>query len=197
VAAVCEQEDLAAGLAKHLDRHYEQFVLAYQHRIYGFVLRLTGSRQDAEEIAQDTFIRAYRALAAYPAERIRAMRLLPWLYQIALNAVRNHLRRRSASPLPIDDPKGEGVALDFADDPQREPPAQVEQAELREELARTLAALPVHFRAAVILRHVEGYTYQQIAEILGEPVGTVKSHTHRGTLLLRDMLVTAGSEVRA
>ncbi len=191
---MCERE-LAAALAGDLDGRFEQLMLGYQHRIFGFVLRLTGRRQDAEEIAQDTFLRAYKALATYPPARIRDLRLAPWLYQIALNLVRNAARRHAPSTVPLDAPTEEGQALEIADDAHLEPPAYAERVETQRELARLLVALPVHFRAAVVLRHVEGRTYQEMAEILDEPVGTVKSHTHRGTLLLRTMLAGRESEV--
>ncbi|MBF6591746.1 MAG: RNA polymerase sigma factor [Ktedonobacterales bacterium] len=195
-----EHDELAAALATHLDRHFERFVVAYQRRIYAFALRLTGQAQDAEEVAQDTFVRAYRALAAYPTERVRTLRLQPWLYQIALNIVRNRVRPRRLVITPLD-ACGDGPPLEVADDAEARPEAQAEGAERRRELATLVASLPEHFRVAVVLRHVEGRTYREMAEILGEPEGTVKSHTHRGTLLLRKWLTVqpsamGSSEVR-
>ena len=85
-------DDLTEALACDVDRQFERLVLAYQDRLYGFVLRLSGSPRDAEEITQDAFIRAYHALVRYPKERIQALALRPWLYQIALNAFRNARR---------------------------------------------------------------------------------------------------------
>src|SRR5207245_4916500 len=79
-----DDSSLARALADDLDGHFEQLVRTYQDRLYGFALRLTDSRQDAEESTQDAFVRAYRALERYPAERRRELRLRPWLYQIAL-----------------------------------------------------------------------------------------------------------------
>jgi RNA polymerase sigma-70 factor (ECF subfamily) len=193
---MCERE-LAAALASDLDVHFERLVLAYQHRVFGFILRLSGSRSDAEEIAQDTFLRAYRALASYAPERVRALRMMPWLYQIALNLFRNQVRRPAPRTVSIDAPEDDGEALGFADDPLKEPEARLERAEAQGELARMVAALPPHFRAAVVLRHVEGRTYEEMARILGAPVGTVKSHTHRGTAQLRTMLAGRESEVQA
>jgi RNA polymerase sigma-70 factor (ECF subfamily) len=193
---MCEQE-LAAALAGDLDMHFERLVIAYQHRVFGFVLRLSGSRPDAEEIAQDTFLRAYRALSGYPPERVRALRLMPWLYQIALNLFRNHVRRVVPRTVPLDASEDDGAALEIADNAREDPETRLERAEAQGELARLVAALPPHFRAAVVLRHVEGRTYDEMARILDAPVGTVKSHTHRGTALLRTMLADRESEVRA
>ena len=87
-------QDVSAALAADLEGSFEQVVVAYQNRLYGFALRLTGSPQDAEEITQDAFVRAYRALATYPAMRIRTLALRPWLHQILLNVFRNRVRYR-------------------------------------------------------------------------------------------------------
>jgi RNA polymerase sigma-70 factor, ECF subfamily len=191
---MCERE-LAEALAGDLDTHFERLVLAYQHRIFGFILRLSGNRQDAEEIAQDAFLRAHRAMASYPSERIRTLRLVPWLYQIALNLFRNRVRRHLPPTASLDAPAEDGETLEVADDASHDPLARAERVETQRELARIMAALPTHFRTAVVLRHVEGRTYDEMAQILGQPVGTVKSHTHRGTALLRTMLEGRESEV--
>jgi RNA polymerase sigma-70 factor, ECF subfamily len=79
-------QDMSAALAADLDGSFEQVVVAYQHRLYAFALRLTGNPQDAEEITQDAFVRAYRALATYPASRLRSLALRPWLHQITLTS---------------------------------------------------------------------------------------------------------------
>src|SRR6266702_2398549 len=98
------EKDLSAELAADLDKHFEHLVRTFQDRLYGFTLRLTGSRQDAEESTQDVFVRAYRALEKYPEERRRDLRLRPWLYQIALNVVRNRVRRPRLTEVPVDGP---------------------------------------------------------------------------------------------
>src|ERR1700687_5161003 len=83
-----DEQTLSAHLAMDLDGHFEDFVRTYQDRMYAFALRLTGSRQDAEESTQDAFVRAYRALQHYPEDRRRALRLRPWLYQLPIHVVR-------------------------------------------------------------------------------------------------------------
>jgi len=191
---MCERE-LTAALASDLDTAFERLVITYQPRIYGFLVRLAANRQDAEEIAQDTFLRAYRALAGYPPERVRELRLAAWLYQIALNLFRNRLRRRSPT-VSLDASAAGEAPLDVAENPRQGPAVRAEEAESQRELARLVAALPPHFRVAVVLRHVEGRTYEEMARILDAPIGTVKSHTHRGTRQLRLMLTARESEVR-
>src|SRR5438270_12672553 len=103
------EQGLAERLATDLDGHFEHLVRTYQDRLYGFALRLTGSRQDAEESTQDAFVRAYRALQGYAEDRRRALRLRPWLYQITLNVVRNRVRRPALVAVSVDGPLGNGL----------------------------------------------------------------------------------------
>jgi RNA polymerase sigma-70 factor, ECF subfamily len=190
---------LTAALATDLDRSFERVVVAYQGRIYGFALRLTGNPQDAEEVAQDAFVRAYRALRKFEAERIAALALRPWLYQIALNAARNRARGRRHRTVPlIVGEEAERETRDGVPEPPdgaTEGPAEfAERAGVGAMLARLVAQLPERYRAAVILRHIEGLSYPEAAAVLGQPVGTVKANVHRGTKLLRAGWLTQGHE---
>jgi RNA polymerase sigma-70 factor (ECF subfamily) len=189
-----ERDDLVAALAANLDAAFERLVLAYQNRLYGFALRLIGQHEDAEEIAQDTLVRAYRALAGYPAERIRTLALRPWLFQILLNVVRNRARGSSLRVVPLGEPDG-AVCETLAASEGEQPEAVVERAEQGRELAALVAALPVRYRAAIVLRHVEGLSYGELALALGQPVGTVKANVHRGVQLLRAAHARKMSEV--
>src|SRR6266567_844722 len=105
-----DEQSLSAHLAADLEGHFEHLVRTYQGRLYSFALRLTGSRQDAEESTQDAFVRAYRALQGYAEERRRALRIRPWLYQITLNVVRNRVRRPMLVTVAVDGPLGNGLA---------------------------------------------------------------------------------------
>jgi RNA polymerase sigma-70 factor (ECF subfamily) len=180
------QPELPDRLARDLDGSFEELVLAHQRLVFGLALRVVGDRADAEEVAQDTFERAYHALAGYPAERVAAMRLRPWLARIALNLARNRLRRRPPPARPLEDGDGQPVAV--AAPAAAEPAAVAERGQERELLAELLAGLPRPYREAVVLRHVEGLAYAEVAEVLGRPVGTVKTHVHRGVRQLRDSL---------
>jgi RNA polymerase sigma-70 factor (ECF subfamily) len=182
------EEDLRAALASDLDGTFERLVLAYQGRLYAFALRLTGRREDAEEIAQDAFMRAYRALAAYPAERIACLALRAWLFQITVNVARNRRRRPGVKTVPLDGDGSEAAFAEPEDDVRTRPEALAERGETARTLAAELAALPDRYRAAVVLRHVEGLGYAELAGVLGQPVGTVKANVHRGVLLLRKAL---------
>jgi len=180
------QPELPDRLARDLDGSFEELVLAHERLVFGLALRVVGDRGDAEEVAQDTFERAYWALAGYPAERVAAMRLRPWLARIALNLARNRLRRRPPPARPLED--GDGQPLAVAAPAAAEPAQVAERGQERALLAELLAGLPRAYREAVVLRHVEGLAYAEVAEVLARPVGTVKTHVHRGVRQLRDDL---------
>ena len=188
------EDELYIMLNGDLDSSFEQMVLAYQHRLYGFALRLSSNPQDAEEIAQDAFVRAYRALPGYSAEQRSTLAIRPWLYQIALNVYRNRVRRHTLRQIPLDpgdDDDRSSPAYQIESDRRERPDIAAEAGEDRRELAAHLAALPEHLRVAVVLRHVEGMGYDEIATLLAQPVGTVKAHVHRGTQRVREALVAA------
>lgn len=177
-------DELREGMARNLDDGFEQLVLAYQHRLFAFALRYCGRAQDAEEVVQDAFVRAYRALATYSAERVRALAPRPWLFQITVNVARNRARSGRLATVPYD---VEGWT-EPPDDAGEQPEAVLERAESGAELGALVAALPERYRAAVILRHVNELSYAEAAALLGRPVGTVKSDVHRGLDLLRGAL---------
>ena len=183
--------ELPARLARDLDGSFEALVVAHQRLDFGLALRVVDDRADAEEVAQDTFVRAYHALAGYEAERVAAMRLRPWLAQIALNLARNRVRRRPPPHRPLED--GDGQPLALAAPAAAEPAELAERRVERDFWAGLLAGLPRGQREAVVLRHVEGLPYAEVAEVLGRPVGTVKTHVHRGVRQLRERL-EAGKE---
>jgi RNA polymerase sigma-70 factor, ECF subfamily len=153
-------------------------VAAHQDLVYGVCLRVVREPAAAEDVAQDAFVNAYRALLRYPPERIAELRLRPWLARIALNLARNSLRdRRPSDPL-------DGAALPAAQAAD-EPLNLAQRREERNLWARLLAGLPDRYRLAVALRHVDGLSYAELAEALRRPSGSVKSDVHRGIALLR------------
>jgi RNA polymerase sigma-70 factor, ECF subfamily len=176
---------LSSRLASDLDGHFEELVRTFQDRLYGFALRLTASPQDAEESTQDAFVRAYRAIQRYPAERVATLRLRPWLYQITLNVVRNRVRGAQLEQVAIDGPAGDTLASHTRGD---QPEPATLEAESRDRLAHLINQLPERYATAVVLRHVQGLSYAEAADVLGQPVGTTKSDVHRGLRLLRAAL---------
>ena len=189
-----DAQQLPAALAADLDSSFEQLVLLYQNRLYAFARHLSGSQQDAEEIVQDAFVRAYRALAGYDSARVQALALRPWLYQITLNVCRNRQRTRQPQWVPLAD-RSVGDSAELADDTIRQPETVLERAEESRALSRIVAGLPERYRAAVILRHIAGFSYPELAALLNQPIGTVKANVHRGTKLLRAALTAQFEEV--
>jgi RNA polymerase sigma factor (sigma-70 family) len=158
------------------ERVFERMVTEHQHRVYALGLALTGNRQDAEEVAQDTFLRAHRALVTYPPARIRDLKQRAWLHAIALNVVRNRTRGKKLRVVALN-----GSEPDHSSGPEEDVMRRVEV----ENLAAKVAGLPSRYRDAVVLRHVQELSYAEAAEVLGVPVGTVKSNVHRGLQLLK------------
>lgn len=194
--AMAQDDELRDRLADDLDGTFEEFVRVYQDRLFSFALRLTSRREDAEEIAQDAFVRAYRALATYPAERIRAMALRAWLYQITLNVTRNRLRGKKVKLVSLDhplSPRGD-TAWEAQDAEAKRPDARYEASRRRADMASLVAGLPERYRAPILLRYVEGLPLEEVARVLGQPVGTAKSNVHRGVNALREALVASRRE---
>ncbi len=179
-------DTLEAALARDLEGSFERMVREYQDRLYSFAHRLTGNPEDAEEIAQDAFVRAYRALKSYPAERIGALRLKAWLYQITLNLARNRFRVKRQKFVSIDERSENGrPAWEPEDDPDTRPDSRLEQGRRRADIATLVAGLPERYRSALILRYMEGLRLEEVASVLKQPLGTVKSNVHRAVNALR------------
>ena len=176
--------DILDLLATDLDRYFHHLVLSTQQRLYAFALRQAGSPQDAEDIVQESFIRAYHALADYPAERIRIMKLQPWLYKITLNVFYRHSSGSLFQCLPLDLSE-ESTLIEIEDDEREQPEKVLENREDLREIEALIARLPEQYRVAVSCYYFEELSYREIAELLNQPVGTVKSNVHRGMLLLR------------
>ncbi|MBV8434339.1 MAG: sigma-70 family RNA polymerase sigma factor [Candidatus Eremiobacteraeota bacterium] len=168
--------------------NFERIVDDYQRRLYGFALRMTGNREDAEEIVQDAFVRAYRALGKMSPEQRAELRLQPWLYTITLNVTRNRLRSKRPANVALDALADPDALLRESNEGPPQPEIIVEQNADVALVERALLQLPVHLRAAATLRFIEGRSHPEIAEILHQPIGTVKSHVHRAVRILRRIL---------
>jgi RNA polymerase sigma-70 factor (ECF subfamily) len=187
VACGCVPADadamLAVALARDLDRSFEHLVIAYRSRIVTFVARMLHDDARAEDVAQDVFVRAYRALQTYPAERRAALRLRSWLYAIAHNLTRNAFRDAPppSDPLEYDDGAPRAGLVDGKPGPE----SLVLRAEAWESIGDAIARLSAALRPAFVMRYVDDLSYEEIAESLDQPVGTVKASAHRGLLAVR------------
>ncbi len=165
---------------------YERLVLRYQDRIHALVLRMVRDRQDAEDLTQEAFIRAFRALHAFRAEAS----FHTWIFRIAVNTVISHRRKKqlpTAAAIGTSEPDDPVATID-PPDPRRSPDEALEAEERRKAVVHAVNTLDPEFRDAIALRDLQGCTYDQMAEILGCPVGTVKSRIHRARLALKEIL---------
>lgn len=157
----------------------EALAAAHGASLTRLALRLTGNRADAEDLVQETYVRALRALPTFEPGSVDA-----WLRRIATNLFLDQARRRARLRFdPFPEGAEERVATG-AEGPER----RFERAHLDVDVAAALAELPPDFRAAVVLCDLEGYSYQEVAETLGLKLGTVRSRIHRGRTQLRHAL---------
>jgi len=168
---------LSARLAIDVDAAFEALVRAHVDRLFSIALRILGDRGDAEEAAQDALVRAYRALEGYEEERIRELRLRAWLTTIVVNVCRNRTRVKRVRTTELGFEPGAEPAVD-----------PVARRDAREAWAALLMTLPVSQRVAIVLRHVDGLSYQEMSAALGKPEGTLKAQVHRGLAALREAL---------
>ena len=180
------------------DTAFDGLIEMYSAKLYKVAYALLGSRQDAEEVVQDTFLRAYRALQAFRGESS----LETWLHRITVNLARNKYQwnHRRGSGLNVsltvggDDAGGESGTENEQDVPDRrmEPDLVLEQGEIGTNIMKALNSLPDNLRETMLLRHVDDMPYEQIAQRLDCKVGTVKSRLSRGREMLRDYLAAVG-----
>jgi RNA polymerase sigma-70 factor (ECF subfamily) len=157
------------------DETFEAEVTPHLRALFGMAYRLTSNAHDAEDLVQETMLRAYRAFDRYrPGTNARA-----WLFTILHRLRTDALRRKGRRPETVE-------LLD--EGPPVAPTHEMALASGHEEITRALEALPEAFRSAVVLRDIEEFSYAEIAEILEVPVGTVMSRIHRGRALLRQTL---------
>ena len=181
-------------LTTDLERSFEKLMTMYWHQLYAFVLRHIANSQDAEDIVSEVFVRSYLALKSYPLERIRILKLRSWLYKITYHEYCRYIGRityPSASIAYLE----EEVGFEKEDDENKRPEMLLEDVERRQELESLVATLPDHYREAINLYYFEGFSYHEIADLLDQPIGTVKSSVHRGIRLLRKVVSTQSNEV--
>lgn len=162
---------------------YGELVRKYQDRVFSLAARILGNQEDAADAAQEAFLHAYQALPAFKGDS----EFFTWLYRIAFNAAVSQKRKRR--PVGSLEFGGEGGAAEPADPSSLEPPTPaVELAEESAKLTAALARLSPDHRAVLVLKDIDGLMYEQIAEVVGVPVGTVRSRIHRARLELRALL---------
>ena len=177
--AAGDSAELVSRLRAGDRQAFEELVRTQQHRVYGLAVRMLGDAAEAQDVAQEAFLRAHRGLAEFRGDA----RLSTWLYAIVSRLCLNRLagsERRLAR-------QGEEALARLADATPG-PDQALERGELEEALHRAIGELPEERRIVVVLRDVEGLAYEEIAEVLELPVGTVRSRLHRARLDLKEKL---------
>ena len=170
-----------------LRARFERDVLPLIPNLYGAALRLTRNPQDAEDLVQEAYLRAYRGFSSFQ----EGTNLRAWMYRILTNTFINSYRKKQREPVTVSDEDIEDWYLyDKLGESGVEASAETEVLEKipDEDVQRALEELPENFRMAVLLADVEGFSYKEIAEILGIPIGTVMSRLHRGRKALQKAL---------
>jgi len=180
-------EDLMAEAAEGSERAFSELVSRYRSRVLNLVSRLLNDRESSDDISQEVFVRVYLHRKNYR----RGAKFSTWLFTIAANLAKNEIRRRKRrrnwssldelqeqlhdSSLQLMDPKG-----------NRE--AEVDSAQIQGIVGEAITTLPERYRLALVLRDVEGLAYEEIAQVLGIPGGTVRSRINRARLMLKKKL---------
>ena len=167
---------------------FNQLILRWERPIYALAYRVIGREDDARDVCQETFLRAFRALSGFRGQS----KFSSWLYRIALNLCRDWIRRQRRAPLvPVPD------GVDLLDLAAKQAPAEpIEDVVTRHDLGRrvavAMARLPEDQRTAIILKEYHGLTFQEIADVLGCPLSTVKTLLYQGLAVLRRDLTETG-----
>jgi RNA polymerase sigma-70 factor (ECF subfamily) len=170
-----------------LRERFEREVLPLLPNLYSAALRMTRNPADAEDLVQETYLRAYRGFSGFE----EGTNLRAWMYRILTNTFINSYRKKQREPVTVqEDDLDEWYLFDKLGESGVEPSAEAEviRGMPDEDVQRALEALPEGFRLAVLLADVEGFSYKEIAEILGIPIGTVMSRLHRGRRALEKAL---------
>ena len=170
---------------------FEKLVTEYERAVYAIAQRMTGNAEDAADMTQETFIKAYNSLSSFRGDS----KFSVWLYRIANNVCLDFLRSRSRKPtvsLSTEDDDGEETQLDIADESQS-PELLLESALTRDAVRRGLDSLPPDYKQILLLREIQGLSYEEIAAALGIESGTVKSRIFRARKRLCTFLIEDGN----
>src|SRR5665647_571831 len=162
---------------------FEMIVRKYEQPLTSYLGRMTGEREAALDFAQEVFLKAYCSLASYRPD----FKFSTWLFKIASNHMIDHWRKKKLPTVSIDQPvdDDEGPLMPQVADPGPSVARKFELAEIREKIERALASIPKALRELFVLRHVNEFSYEEIADIKGLPVGTVKNRVFQAKELLR------------
>lgn len=184
-----ETDDVLVAQAQGGDTAaFGQLVERHQDALFSGISRLVSRREDAEDLTQEAFVKAYRGIGRFQGRA----KFTTWLYSIAMNVVISYRRRKGAlrygNPISLHegaDPDGRPIDVP---DPGRQPDVVTEHHEMRERIEDGIAQLDEEHRTVVVLRDIQGFDYETISGLLACPIGTVKSRLHRARVVLREQL---------
>lgn len=169
---------------------YRELIRRYQRPVFSLIYRMVRDRELAEDLAQETFVKVLNAIDRYRPE----FKFSSWVFKIANNSAIDHLRKKELDTLSLEGgpdattpERLEATALQIGDSGES-PLEELEARELGSAIETAIGRLRPEYRTCIILRHVEGRPYDEIAEILGLPLGTVKTYIHRARAELRELL---------
>jgi RNA polymerase sigma-70 factor (ECF subfamily) len=181
--------ELVRGALDGSEPAFREIVMRYQRSVYGLIVRMVRDSARAEELAQDTFVKAFRALHTYDVQR----KFSAWLLTIAHHVAIDELRKGTLATESLELVTEEGThTRDYADTRSPTPAVIAERVELASVLQKAIGRLRPEYREVVILRYERDLDYDEIAEITGQPMGTVKSSLHRARKELAEHLESLG-----
>lgn len=172
-------------------RAFDLLILKYQHKIISIVGRYLGDQNDVQDVSQETFIKAYRAIQNFRGESA----FYTWLYRIAVNTAKNHLVSKSRRPPNIDVDIDDGEFQNNSDvlRDNESPQASLATSQMEQVIFRSIENLPSELRIAVTLREFDGLSYEEIARIMDCPVGTVRSRIFRAREAIEKKIMLMGN----
>jgi len=183
-------KELAALAAAGNEGAFAELLSRYERPIFSLVYRMVRDRALAEDLAQEAFIRAFNAVSSYDPR----YKFSSWIFKIANNHTIDHLRKRKLDTVSIDGSPHARTAQEeeqtrlVVESTDENPLEYVEHRELGDQIEQAIGRLRPEYRTAVLLRHVEGYAYEEIPKIMDLPLGTVKTYLHRARGELKDVL---------
>lgn len=185
-----DDKTLAAQAAEGRQGAFRKLLERYERPVFSLVYRMVRDRALAEDLSQEAFVRAFNAIGGYNPR----YKFSSWIFKIAHNLTIDHLRRKRLDTISLDGSPDALTADEQArtrpivESPGERPDAYVENLELGSEIEAAIGKLRPHYRTVTLLRHVEGYSYNEIAEIMELPLGTVKTYIHRARQELKEAL---------
>lgn len=180
--------ELISNIIRGRQDEFEELVRRYQKPISGYVYRIVGNYESSLDVTQEVFIKVYNSLHRYSSE----YKFSTWLYRIAHNAAIDHLRRNSVNAQSLETENADGTYQLQIESSTRSPEKDREISEWRAEIGHVVKRLPDAYKQLILLRHANDLSYDEIAEVTGLPLGTVKNRLFRAREMMRQIMIERG-----